>query len=98
MKYQTPTAHVAARVVLVQLPDNGKGGCWSPRKGFEGRAYDRFPDTLKSIEGPFVNGVVAFTWEGDSAGDDELSARSAEIVYGELSACGGPRQEHGATP
>lgn len=88
-RYPAPTAHVAARVVLVECPDNpdspSGNGVLTPRGGFEARAYERFPDTLKEIEGPLVNGIVAFTWEGDPATDEELTTRSAQIVRDELS-------------
>ena len=83
--YPMPTARVAARVVLVECPDNpaNPNGCLPPRGGFDTRAMDRYK-TLKDLDGPFVNGVIAFTWENDPASDAELIVRSAQIVHDEL--------------
>jgi len=80
-----PTATVAARVVVIVLPEypGRPKSAWTPDYGFDVRLREAWP-TLKTVEGPYVNGVIALTWEDDPADDGELTRRSSDLVRAEL--------------
>lgn len=85
-----PTGEIGARVVLIDLPEypGRPNSAMSPRGGFADRITDRFYPNLKEIDGPFVNGCIAFTWQDSDKTDQELIDISVTAVHEEMAFSG----------
>lgn len=80
MAAKKATAYLAARVVVVVLPDSGyKNGVLLPVEDFADILLRRWPN-LQGVEGPLVNGTIALTWKAIGESETALALHSAAII------------------
>jgi hypothetical protein len=74
-------AHVAGRTVLVECPDNDRGGAHLPPVLDESwmRPTIEKHQHLTAIEGPTIGGSYVFHWTGDVS-DEEALFQSTRIL------------------
>lgn len=71
---------LGARVVLLDLPTRNNGVTFLPD---EDDLWDTFPDA-KEIEGPFINGIIALTFEATVAETEEALLARVRAGYESL--------------